>query len=194
VKAALADPANRPLAPDDARLALASNILVASPAMAFAAARQVFADAGFAVEYLGSDLEGEASVLGQRHAEMALARRATGRPVCILSGGETTVTVRGKGDGGRNTEYLLGLTLGLAGAEGIHAFAADTDGIDGKGIHAGAFSGPGTVAAARAAGIDPGEALRRNDSLAVFAAADGVYAPGPTRTNVNDFRAILIAP
>jgi glycerate 2-kinase len=102
--------------------------------------------------------------------------------------------VKGRGNGGRNTEYLLGLTLGLNGAMGIHAFAADTDGIDGKGIHAGAFSGPDTLAAARTAGVDPDAALARNDSLAVFAASGGIHAPGPTRTNVNDFRAILIAP
>jgi glycerate 2-kinase len=194
VAAALADPANRPLAADDPRLANVENILVASPAIAFARARDVFAEAGFAVEYLGSDLEGEASALGRQHAEMALARRAAGRPVCILSGGETTVTVKGRGAGGRNTEYLLGLAIGLAGAEGIHAFAADTDGIDGKGEHAGAFCGPRTLAMARAAGVDPEAALMRNDSLAVFSAAGTVHAPGPTRTNVNDFRAILIAP
>ncbi|MGL4242508.1 MAG: glycerate kinase type-2 family protein [Beijerinckiaceae bacterium] len=194
VRAALADPANRPLAADDPRLARTENVLVASPAIAFARARDIFAEAGFAVEYLGSDLEGEASVLGREHAAMALSRRSAGRPLCILSGGETTVTVKGHGEGGRNTEYLLGLTLGLAGAEGIHAFAADTDGIDGKGVHAGAFASPRTLAMARAAGVDPEAALARNDSLAVFRAAGGVYAPGATRTNVNDFRAILISP
>jgi glycerate 2-kinase len=194
VRAALTDQANRPLAADDPRLARTENILVASPAMAFARARDIFAEAGFAVEYLGSDLEGEASVLGREHARMALARRDAGRPVCILSGGETTVTVKGDGEGGRNTEYLLGLTLGLGGAEGVHAFAADTDGIDGRGVHAGAFGGPRTLAMARAAGVDPEAALARNDSLAVFKAAGAVYAPGPTRTNVNDFRAILISP
>jgi hydroxypyruvate reductase len=194
VRAALATPANRPLAADDARLAKVENILVASPAMAFARAREIFAEAGFAVEYLGSDLEGEASVLGQEHAAMALARRAAGRPLCILSGGETTVTVKGKGEGGRNTEYLLGLALALDGAEGIHCFAADTDGIDGKGTHAGAFAGPRTLSMARAAGVDASAALARNNSLAVFRAAGTVYAPGPTRTNVNDFRAILVTP
>ncbi len=104
------------------------------------------------------------------------------------------MTVRGKGEGGRNTEYLLGLALGLEGAAGVHAFAADTDGIDGKGVHAGAFCAPDTLALARAAGVDPESALERNDSLAVFRAAGTVYAPGPTRTNVNDFRAILVTP
>ncbi len=194
VAAALRNPANRPLAPDDPRLARTENILVASPAMAFAAAREIFAEAGYAVEYLGSDLEGEASGLGREHAALALRRRAAGRPLCILSGGETTVTMRGGGEGGRNTEYLLGLALGLGGAAGIHAFAADTDGIDGKGVHAGAFVGPRTLAMARAAGVDPAAALARNDSLAVFRAAGTVHAPGPTRTNVNDFRAILVSP
>jgi glycerate 2-kinase len=194
VRAALMDLANRPLTPEDPSLAKAENILVASPAMAFATARGIFAEAGYAVEYLGSDLEGEASVLGREHARMALARRAAGRPVCILSGGETTVTVKGKGEGGRNTEYLLGLALELGGAQGVHAFAADTDGIDGKGVHAGAFAGPRTLARARAARVDPAAALAGNDSLAVFKAAGTVHAPGPTRTNVNDFRAILVAP
>jgi glycerate 2-kinase len=194
VRAALLNPANRPVAPGDASLRHVDNILVASPAMAFAAARNILAEAGFAVEYLGSDLEGEASALGREHAELALSRRQAGRPLCILSGGETTVTVKGAGEGGRNTEYLLGLALALDGAEGVHAFAADTDGIDGKGSHAGAFAGPRTLAMARAAGVDPAASLARNDSLAVFRAAGTVYAPGPTRTNVNDFRAILIAP
>jgi glycerate 2-kinase len=191
---ALRNPANRPVPPGDASLRHVENILVASPAMAFAAARNIFAEAGFAVEYLGSDLEGEASALGREHAALALSRRASGRPLCILSGGETTVTVKGEGEGGRNTEYLLGLALALDGADGVHCFAADTDGIDGKGSHAGAFAGPRTLAMARAAGVDPAAALARNDSLAVFKAAGTVYAPGPTRTNVNDFRAILVSP
>lgn len=195
LKAALVDPANRPLRRDDPRLAKVENILVASPAIAFARAREIFAQAGYAVEYLGSDLEGEASALGRAHAAMALARRATGRPLCILSGGETTVTIRSRGgEGGRNTEYLLGLALGLDGAAGIHCFAADTDGIDGRGTHAGAFAAPDTIARARAAGVDPVAALAANDSLAVFRAAGTVHAPGPTRTNVNDFRAILVTP
>jgi hydroxypyruvate reductase len=194
VRSALGNPANRPASPDDPRLANVENVLVASPAIAFARARDILAEAGVAVEYLGSDLEGEASALGREHAAMALSRKTAGRPLCILSGGETTVTVRGGGEGGRNTEYLLGLSLGLAGAEGIHAFAADTDGIDGKGVHAGAFCGPRTLAMARAVGVDPEAALKRNDSLAVFRAAGTVYQPGPTRTNVNDFRAILITP
>jgi glycerate 2-kinase len=195
LQAALTNPANRPLGKGDPRLANVQNILVASPAIAFARARDVFAEAGFAVDYLGSDLEGEASVLGRAHAEKALALRAAGRPVCILSGGETTVTIKDRhGEGGRNTEYLLGLALGLDGAAGIHCFAADTDGIDGKGTHAGAFAAPDTLARARKAGVDPAAALARNDSLAVFRAAGTVYAPGPTRTNVNDFRAILVMP
>jgi glycerate 2-kinase len=195
LRAALTDPANRPLGAADPRLAQVENILVASPAIAFARARGVFAEAGFAVEYLGSDLEGEASALGRAHAALALERLATGRPVCILSGGETTVTIRDRtGEGGRNTEYLLGLALGLDGAAGIHALAADTDGIDGKGVHAGAFAAPDTLARARAAGVDPAAALALNDSLAVFRAAQTIYAPGPTRTNVNDFRAILVTP
>ena len=114
-------------------------------------------------------------------------------PLVLLSGGETTVTVRGRGRGGRNTEYLLALALGLAGAPGVTALACDTDGIDGSEDNAGAVAGPDTLERAARAGIDAEAALAANDAYGFFAALDDLVVTGPTRTNVNDFRAILVA-
>jgi hydroxypyruvate reductase len=114
-------------------------------------------------------------------------------PAVILSGGETTVTVRGEGGkGGRNTEFLLGLALALDGAEGIAALAADTDGIDGSEDNAGAVVLPDTLARMRAAGVDPAAALAANDAYTAFAAVGDLVVTGPTLTNVNDFRAVLL--
>jgi hydroxypyruvate reductase len=115
-------------------------------------------------------------------------------PAVLLSGGETTVTVRGNGRGGRNQEFLAGLTLGLDGAAGVFALAADTDGIDGNGDAAGAVVAPDTLARARDESIDVAEHLAANDMYPVFAQLGDLVVSGPTRTNVNDFRAILIAP
>jgi glycerate 2-kinase len=115
------------------------------------------------------------------------------RPLVLLSGGETTVTMQGAGRGGRNTEYLLALTLGLGGATGVTALAADTDGIDGSEDNAGALSTPDTLERAAAAGLDPEVALATNDAYGFFAALDDLVVTGPTRTNVNDFRAILLS-
>jgi hydroxypyruvate reductase len=121
-----------------------------------------------------------------------LALAAKG-PRLILSGGETTVTLQGKGGhGGRNTEYLLALALAIKGAAHINALAADTDGIDGSEDNAGAFATDQTAAAMRNAGIDPAAALAANDAYTAFAAADALFVTGPTGTNVNDFRAILV--
>jgi glycerate 2-kinase len=110
----------------------------------------------------------------------------------ILSGGETTVTVRGGGRGGRNAEYLLSLTIALDGHPAIWAIACDTDGIDGTEDNAGAIAGPPTLARARAAGMDPVRRLAANDAYGLFAALDDLVVTGPTRTNVNDFRAVLV--
>jgi hydroxypyruvate reductase len=115
-----------------------------------------------------------------------------GRPCVLLSGGETTVTVRGGGRGGRNTEFLLGLALALGGAPGIHALAADSDGIDGSEDNAGAFVAPDTLARARAVGLDARGLLAANDAWTLFAGVGDLLVTGPTRTNVNDFRAILV--
>ena len=126
--------------------------------------------------------------------EIALRDRPFAKPVLLLSGGETTVTVRekGGGKGGRNGEFLLAFALAVEGCAGIHAFAADTDGIDGSGDNAGAFADCGTTARMRAAGVDPRASLARHDAWTAFHAVDGLFSPGPTGTNVNDLRAILI--
>ena len=147
---------------------------------------------------LSDRIEGEAREAGKVMAGIALHARAFGAPFpppcLLLSGGETTVTVRGKGKGGRNLEFLLGLALALDGAPGIHAIACDTDGIDGAEQCAGALLRPDSLARARALGIDPAARLRANDAYAVFAALGDLVVTGPTRTNVNDFRAILVEP
>ncbi|WP_119421739.1 glycerate kinase type-2 family protein [Desertibaculum subflavum] len=178
--------------PGDPRLAAATARIVASPALSLAAAADRARAAGYDVDLLGDALEGEARELGRAHAGLALKAAAAGRRVAILSGGETTVTVRGRGRGGRNSEYLLGLTLALSEAVGIHALAADTDGIDGSEDNAGAFAAPDTLARARARGIDPAARLAENDAYGVFAVLGDLLVTGPTRTNVNDFRAILV--
>ncbi|MEE4216481.1 MAG: DUF4147 domain-containing protein [Xanthomonadales bacterium] len=144
---------------------------------------------------LGDGLEGEARELGKRHAKLALERASNSHPCCILSGGETTVTVAANpGMGGRNTEYALALALGLDGHDGIWSLSADTDGIDGVGGHTGATTDPGTLYRAAKLGIDPRKALENNDSADFFERVGGLLVEGPTGTNVNDFRAILINP
>jgi len=178
--------------PGDPRLAMSEATVIARPADALAAAAKVAQAEGFAVRILGDALEGEARELGAAHAALALASKAEGRRLCILSGGETTVTVRGRGRGGRNAEYLLGFALALDGAEGISALAADTDGIDGSEENAGAFATPMTLNAALAHGIDGKARLADNDAHGFFAGIGALLVTGPTRTNVNDFRAILV--
>jgi glycerate 2-kinase len=113
-------------------------------------------------------------------------------PSVLLSGGETTVTLRGNGRGGRNTEFLLALTVALAGAPGIHAIACDTDGIDGSEDNAGALAGPDSLARAAAGGLDAKAMLADNDGYGFFSALGDLVVTGPTRTNVNDFRAVLV--
>lgn len=151
---------------------------------------------GHDVDSLGADIEGEARMVAQEHAKAALTRQQMRRPGLILSGGETTVTVKAgerPGKGGRNCEYLLALAIALGGAQGIYALAADTDGIDGSEDNAGALITPDTLRRARAAGIDPQRMLDEHDAYSFFEALDDLIVTGPTRTNVNDFRAILIA-
>ena len=170
--------------------------MLATAGDALAAAATLARSRGLRTVVLGDRLEGEAREVGRRHAEHAAALmdwREPHRPATLLlSGGETTVTVRGDGRGGRNTEYLLGLALGLNGRPDIHALAADTDGIDGSQDNAGAFVAPDTLARAAAAGLDAQEILARNDAYTLFARLGDLFLTGPTRTNVNDFRAILV--
>jgi glycerate 2-kinase len=190
--------------PGDLRLSRSRFVLLATPATALTAAASAAKAVGVEPAVLGPEVQGEARVVAAKHGALvrSLAAGAAGspsrKPVLVLSGGETTVTVSGNGRGGRNTEYLLALALALeAGASEtgplpVHALAADTDGIDGTEDNAGAFLRPDTLARARAAGIDPVETLDRNDSYSLFAALGDLLVTGPTRTNVNDFRAIFV--
>ncbi|RKT32125.1 hydroxypyruvate reductase [Roseovarius halotolerans] len=184
--------------PDDPRLERVANVIVAAPAQSLEAAAEIARQEGMTVRVMGDALEGEARELGRDHAALALEIRdalAPGdAPVLLLSGGELTVTRRGEGVGGPNAEYALALAMALEGAAGIHALACDTDGVDGAAEVAGAHIGPDTLQRARAAGMDAARALAQNDAHSFFAAIDGQVVTGPTLTNVNDFRAILIAP
>lgn len=181
--------------PGDARLSRVENRVIAAPAQSLAAAADLARQAGCEVQMLGDRVEGEARDIARAHAALAqglAARRATGAPLVLLSGGELTVTRRGDGIGGPNAEYALALALALQGAAGIHAIACDTDGVDGAAEVAGAMIGPDTLARAIALGLDPAAHLARNDAHRFFAALGDQVVTGPTLTNVNDFRAILI--
>jgi hydroxypyruvate reductase len=182
--------------PGDPRLARVATRIVASPQMALEAAAEVARAAGVTPLILGDSIEGEAREVAKVMAGIALQARRhaqpVGAPCVLLSGGETTVTVRGQGRGGRNVEFLLALGLALGGAPGIHALAADTDGVDGAEEVAGAFLAPDTLARARAQGLDPRASLDDNDGHGFFGALGDALVTGPTLTNVNDFRAILL--
>jgi len=205
--------------PADPAFAADEIVMLATAADALEAAAGCARAAGVTPLVLGDDLEGEASDLGGAHAALAIAcakggetalvalREAVARgaahlaapifvvpqaPLALLSGGETTVTVHGSGRGGRDTEYLLGLALALDGHPAISALAGDTDGIDGSEDNAGALVTPDTLARGRKAGVDPVAALAANDAYGLFAALGDLLVTGPTRTNVNDFRAVLI--
>jgi glycerate 2-kinase len=186
------------LKPGDARLAGAETRIVAAPQMALDAAAAVARDAGVAAHILGDSIEGEAKDVGKVLAGIALqvaGRRQPFAPPCILlSGGETTVTVRGNGHGGRNVEFLLSLAIALDGRPGIHALAADTDGVDGAEEIAGAHLAPDSLARGWALGMRPKDRLADNDGHGFFQALGDSLVTGPTLTNVNDFRAILIDP
>lgn len=178
-----------PVLPDDPRLSRVENVIYAAPAQSLAAAADLARAHGYPVEILGDAIEGEAREVAARHAALALAAKG---PRLILSGGELTVTRRGNGVGGPNAEYALALALALNGAPGIHAIACDTDGVDGAAEVAGAVIGPDTLSRAKAAGIDAADALACNDAHTFFFTIDRQVVTGPTLTNVNDFRAILI--
>jgi hydroxypyruvate reductase len=196
VAQALRDPDNESPKPGDAAFAKCEFHLVARPADAFQAAERAIRDAGYEVIFLGERLEGEARTLAADHARRARELQAAGRRAVILSGGELTVTIRGQGRGGPNQEYALALAIALAGTQGIAALAADTDGTDGGGGSAqdpaGALVDGATVARARELGLDPAAFLADNDSTGFFERLGDLLCPGPTFTNVNDFRAIVV--
>ncbi|WP_112312019.1 glycerate kinase type-2 family protein [Pseudogemmobacter bohemicus] len=181
--------------PDDPVFARHQTRVIASARIALEAAAARSEAAGVPAVILSDAMEGEAREVGRVHAaiarETALRDRPFRRPVLLLSGGETTVTLRAKGRGGRNSEFLLALALA---AEGVNfaALAADTDGIDGSGQNAGAFATGATAARLRDLGLDPAGLLAAHDSWGAFNALSDLFQPGPTGTNVNDFRAILI--
>lgn len=194
---ALASEAAETIKPGDPRLPCMQTALIATPRLALQAAARVAQDAGLPVFVLGDAIEGEArdvgKVLGGIALEVADHDQPFPAPCVLLSGGETTVTVRGKGRGGRNVEYLLSLALTLRGQPGVYALAGDTDGVDGQEEIAGAIITPDTLQRAWQLGIRPQDALAANDGHGFFEALGDAVVTGPTMTNVNDFRAILIA-
>jgi glycerate 2-kinase len=182
--------------PGDPRLARSTVRMIATPQMALEAAARVAREAGLSPHILGDAIEGEARDVGKVFAGMALQvadrNQPFDAPCVLLSGGETTVTVRGRGRGGRNVEYLLSLAIALEGHSRIYALAGDTDGVDGQEEIAGGCIGPDSLARSWSLGLRPNDMLDDNDAHAFFAALGDSVITGPTLTNVNDFRAILI--
>jgi hydroxypyruvate reductase len=195
VAALLASPAAETPKPGDPMFHVDEAAIVARAGDALAGAEAAARARGIAVTILGDAIEGEARAIGAAHARLALdAARQAGGPQLILSGGETTVTIAGPaGEGGRNSEYLLGFGLALGDAPDIAALAADSDGIDGASRAAGAIWRPDSLARAAALGLDPASMLAAHRSGEFFAALNDALVTGPTRTNVNDIRAVLIA-
>jgi len=182
--------------PDDPRLARNETHVIASARLSLEAAAAEAQAQGVAAAILSDAIEGEARDVARVHGAMAREIAARGRPfavpVVLLSGGETTVTLRGRGKGGRNSEFALSLAQDIEGLAGVTVLAADTDGIDGSEANAGAFADGGTRARLRAAGRDPAAMLADNDAWTAFDALGDLFVTGPTGTNVNDFRAVLI--
>ncbi|PZS39477.1 MAG: glycerate kinase, partial [Pseudonocardiales bacterium] len=182
--------------PDDPRLARVTNHVIATPQQSLEAAAAVARQSGVTPVILSDSLEGESREVGIVLAGIARQVRRHSQPApppCVLlSGGETTVTVRGSGRGGRNVELLLSLALALRGAEHVHAIACDTDGVDGLEEVAGALIGPDTLHRGKQLGVDAAAALADNDGHGFFVTLGDQVVTGPTLTNVNDFRAVLI--
>ena len=184
--------------PDHPFFANQQRHIIASAAVSLEAAAAKARVLGIEAVILSDAIEGEARDIGRMHAaiarETALRNRPFSKPVVILSGGETTVTISGDayGKGGRNSEFLLSFALDIGDVDGIHALAADTDGIDGSEDNAGAFADGATITRMRAAGADPRDHLARHDAWSAFSASGDLFVPGPTGTNVNDLRAVLV--
>jgi hydroxypyruvate reductase len=196
VARALADPANETAKPGDPALVHTSFALAMRPEEVFRHTETLVRRAGYECRLLGSEIEGEARKIAVQHAALAGEIKARGGRVVILSGGELTVTVKGGGRGGPNQEYLLALAIALAGLPGIAALAGDTDGTDGgvgnSDDPAGAVIDAGTLARARSLGLDPAAFLADNNSSEFFDRIGDLLRTGPTCTNVNDFRAIVV--
>ena len=191
VRRVLDNPDSESPKPGHAAFARVRSTIIAAAKDSLAAAARAAQVAGYETLVLGDAIEGEAREVAHAHARLA---REISKPCAILSGGETTVTVKGVGRGGRNAEYALALALALQGAPGIHAIACDTDGIDGTEDNAGALVLPDTLARAQASDLDADAMLANNDAYTFFARLGDLVTTGPTLTNVNDFRAILISP
>lgn len=189
VAARIAAGADETPKPGDACFENVETTLIARPMQSLQAAAKLVRDAGYAVEILGDAIEGEARDVAAEHAALAMASKPG---TVLLSGGETTVTVQGTGRGGRNAEYALALALALKGAPGISAIACDTDGIDGTEDNAGCIVRPDTLSRAITKGLDAPARLANNDAYGFFDVLGDLVITGPTRTNVNDFRAIVI--
>ncbi|HEY1392635.1 MAG TPA: glycerate kinase [Methylibium sp.] len=198
VRAVLESGRGESVKPGDARLARAETRMIATPQMALEAAAAVAREAGYAPYILGDAIEGEARDVGKVMAGIALQvaerKQPVAAPCVLLSGGETTVTVRGQGRGGRNVEFLLSAAIALNGHARIHGLAGDTDGVDGQEEIAGAYLAPDTLARAWGLGLKPKDSLADNDGHGFFEALGDSVITGPTLTNVNDFRALLIEP
>ena len=198
VRRALDDPKNESCKPGDAAFARAQFELIARPKASLDAANRIARDAGYAVIDLGADLEGEARDVAAAHVQLALKARSEGKRIAILSGGELTVTVRGNGRGGPNQEYALALADLLKDAPDVSALAADTDGADGGAGSAtdpaGAVIDQTTFAKMKSLGLDARAYLANNDATAFFTATGDLLLTGPTLTNVNDVRVILVDP
>lgn len=196
IRIRLLDGALESVKPEDQRLARVTTHMIATPYQSLQAAADVSLKAGIATYIMGDAIEGEAKDVGTTFAGLTkqiLAHNAPfQRPCILLSGGETTVTVRGNGKGGRNVEFLLALGVALQGARGVYALAADTDGVDGLEEIAGAILTPDTLQRAWALNLSARDALDNNDAHTFFGKLDQSLITGPTKTNVNDFRAILI--
>jgi glycerate 2-kinase len=196
VRRALDDEANETPKPGDPLFAAMSYVLATRPSEVFGKVEAKIRAAGYDHVLLGTSVEGEARVVAAEHARLAREIQAQGRRAVILSGGELTVTLKGKGRGGPNQEFMLALAIALEGANGIAALAADTDGTDGGGGSpedpAGAFVDASTLPRAQKLGLDPAAFLADNNSTDFFARLGDLLIPGPTCTNVNDFRAILV--
>jgi glycerate 2-kinase len=198
VRRALEDPMNESCKPGDAAFARAQFELIAKPMASLEAAVKIAEDAGYEVVALGADLEGEAREVAAEHARLALKARSEGKRLAILSGGELTVTVRGNGRGGPNQEYALALAALLKDLPGVAALAGDTDGADGGAGSAtdpaGAMIDASTFAKMKSLGLDPKAYLANNDATAFFTKTGDLLLTGPTLTNVNDIRVILVEP
>jgi hydroxypyruvate reductase len=198
IAAALDNPANETVKAGDLRLANSDYRIVAAPKASIEAAARIARASGYRVEVLGDSLEGEARDVAAAHAAMALDAKRRGEKLAIMSGGELTVTIRGNGSGGPNQEYALALANALQATPGICALAADTDGIDGGGGNAddpaGAMVFPDTLARAAALNQNAANFLANNDSTGFFRPLGDLILCGPTQTNVNDFRVILVDP